>query len=291
MKYMQTFESFTHRFQEKGYTCGPTAVKMVLDWLGYADVSVDYLEKVSKTDDVVGCTDKSMSLMLDTLGVKYKRHVGDRTSSWSALEHATAVDNKVVVRTLTRGIKHWIVVYGKTNGKYEVADPWLGMIEYDSAQLELIWQPRDWDCFVIESPPFPKIHKLSANYDSCVQLAKRSFPGTEDWIEEYLKENTDENLSVCLKIGPEVVGAYFLKNRNQTGQTGQGLEGVCLCMDEKYRGNGWGKMLISYAESLPEYDYMWGQHLKSLNNIEQWSRRRETIIDAGEVWISVKRLK
>jgi hypothetical protein len=92
-------------------------------------------------------------------------------------------------------------------------------------------------------------------------------------------------------IGPDVVGAYFLNSKNLNGQTGKGLEGVCLCMDEKYRGNGWGKMLISYAESLPEYDYMWGQHLKSLNNIKQWSKRRETIIDAGEIWISVKRLK
>lgn len=284
-------ESFTHRFQEKSYTCGPTAVKMVLDWLGYADVPVDYLERVSKTDDIVGCTDKSMSLMLDTLGVKYKRHVGEHATSWDALRSALRDGRKVVVRTLTRGIKHWIVVHGESNGVFEVADPWLGSIRYDSAQLEQIWQPREWDCFVIESDPFPKLHAMDGNYSACVSLARKCFPGTEEWIESYLEETTDKSISVCLKIGGEVVGAYFLCARDLVSQEGKGLEGVCLCMDERYRGNGWGKMLISFAESMPGFDYMWGQHLKTLNNLEQWTKRRETVIDAGEVWITIKRLK
>lgn len=277
-----------HRYQDKGYTCGPTAVKMVLDWISYPDVSVDYLERISKTDSIVGCTDQSMALMLSTLGVKNQRYVGNKIASFDALRHAVDTGRKVIVRTLTKGIKHWIVVYGKAGNKFKIADPWLGLIEYTEAGLEAVWSPRDWDCFVVLSDPFPKLEVI--DWNASVELAERCFPNEKSWLAGYLDDTTDKKLSVSLKVGSEVVGAYFLSEHSYPGEIGKGLEGVCLCVEDKYRGNGWGKMLISYAENLG-FDYMWGQHMKHLNNINMWSKRREKIIDGGEVWISITRLK
>jgi len=47
---------------------------------------------------------------------------------------------------------------------------------------------------------------------------------------------------------------------------------------------------MSYTESLP-YDYIWGQHLKGLNNMSNWERRRDYIFDYGNSYMSLKMLR
>lgn len=53
------------------------------------------------------------------------------------------------MRTLTQGIKHWVVIYGKTHNQFLVADPWLGKIKYNVEQIISIWKPRDFDGFIV----------------------------------------------------------------------------------------------------------------------------------------------
>ena len=57
--------------------------------------------------------------------------------------------NVFIMRTLTKGVKHWIVIYGKKDNVFLVADPWLGKIKYDTKQIINIWEPRDFDGFVV----------------------------------------------------------------------------------------------------------------------------------------------
>lgn len=306
MKNLQSYESynpdFPHRFQTKGYTCGPTAMKILLDFINYPEVSVDYLEKVSGTDGVLGCTDVGMSKMLDHLGIKYNRIVdGNTQDSFNKLDDHLKKD-KVILRTLTKGVKHWIVVYDKIGNIYKCSDPWLGLISYNEDQINSIWSPRKYDAFLVatdvERPKIEKIEKKDIS--EIIQINKDIFEpiiGNVSWLEPYLMTATDFNISVKLTLNGQIIGCYMLALKNPGGSylkqfpelaSLKGLEGVCLGILPLYKSLGYGKMLLAYAENL-NYDYMWGEHLKSLNNIDHWTKRRDKVVDFGGIFISVKR--
>jgi GNAT superfamily N-acetyltransferase len=306
MKKLQSFESynpdFPHRFQSKGYTCGPTAMKILLDFIKYPEVSVDYLEKVSGTDDVLGCTDVGMSKMLDHLGIKYDRIVDEtEQNSFDKLDQHLKND-KVILRTLTKGVKHWIVVYDKIGNVYKCSDPWLGLISYDKDHINYIWAPRKYDAFLVTTDnERPKVEKIEKeDIPEIIRISKDIFKtiiGNVDWMDEYLIESTNFDISVKLTMNGQIIGCYLLNPVNIKGGylkqfpelAGlKGLEGVCLGIIPLYKSMGYGKMLLAYAENL-NYDYMWGEHLKSLNNIDHWTKRRDKVVDFGEIFVSVKK--
>lgn len=65
----------------------------------------------------------------------------------------------------------------------------------------------------------------------------------------------------------------------------KGVEGVVLAVSEEVRGQGWGNKLKDFPKTL-EIDYIWGQQLKSLNNLEDWLKRRELIAETQSVYIT-----
>jgi len=67
----------------------------------------------------------------------------------------------------------------------------------------------------------------------------------------------------------------------------KGIEGVVLAVSEEVRGQGWGNKLKDYPKTL-EIDYIWGQQLKSLNNLEDWLKRRELITETQSVFITAQ---
>lgn len=56
----------------------------------------------------------------------------------------------------------------------------------------------------------------------------------------------------------------------------KGVEGIALAIDPNIRGLGYGNLLKDYPKSL-EIDYVWGQQLKSLNNLDMWLKRRKLV--------------
>ena len=67
----------------------------------------------------------------------------------------------------------------------------------------------------------------------------------------------------------------------------KGVEGVVLAVSEEVRGQGWGNKLKDYPNTL-EIDYIWGQQLKSLNNLGDWLKRRELIAETQSVFITAQ---
>ena len=65
----------------------------------------------------------------------------------------------------------------------------------------------------------------------------------------------------------------------------KGVEGVVLAVSEEVRGQGWGNKLKDFPKTL-DIDYIWGQQLKSLNNLEDWLKRRELIAETQSVYIT-----
>lgn len=107
--------------------------------------------------------------------------------------------------------------------------------------------------------------------------------------------NIDWDSSVMLlDDNDKLLGSYILGNNQMNSLIFDnrfnkllGIEGVLLCVDESIRGQGWGNKLKEYPKSLP-IDYIWGQQFKSLNNLEDWLKRRELIGETSDVYITAE---
>lgn len=89
-----------------------------------------------------------------------------------------------------------------------------------------------------------------------------------------------------LHDGPHMAGVYILRELPLSAcldpkrypavakYQGRGVEGVMLGLRSQHRGQGHGLRLIELPKALG-YDYVWGQALDSLNNLELWKKRRE----------------
>lgn len=72
------------------------------------------------------------------------------------------------------------------------------------------------------------------------------------------------------------------------------MEGVALGLKKEYRGNGFGEKLKDWFENYAKdngYDFIFGQHLKGLNNIDFWLKRRELYREDKHSYYTIKYLK
>ena len=68
----------------------------------------------------------------------------------------------------------------------------------------------------------------------------------------------------------------------------KGVEGILLAVDESIRKKGWGTKLKNYPAILG-FDYIWGQQLKSLNNLNDWLKRRILVGETKSVYITLEK--
>jgi predicted double-glycine peptidase len=144
--------NFRTQLQKTEYTCGAAAVINVLSYLKYPTTfTEEYLASIGGISPIYGCTHDSMEHILNSVGLENERIVGkDKHYSFEKLNNELSEGHLCIMRTLTRGIKHWIVVYRKEGEKYRVSDSWLGDITYTKKQIDSIWRPRDYDAFFVK---------------------------------------------------------------------------------------------------------------------------------------------
>ncbi len=128
------------------------------------------------------------------------------------------------------------------------------------------------------------------------------------WAFEYFKNVTPKNYffailqqetnwdisAILLNDEDKIMGLYLLGNsqldsliENEKYVELKGVEGVLLAVSEEIRGRGWGNKLKDFPKTL-EVDYIWGQQLKSLNNLEDWLKRRELVAETQSVYITAE---
>jgi hypothetical protein len=118
---------------------------------------------------------------------------------------------------------------------------------------------------------------------------------SKDYFFAILKQETNWDISaILLDDEDKIMGLYLLGDSqldslivNDTYTNLKGVEGVVLAVSEEIRGQGWGNKLKEYPKTL-EVDYIWGQQLKSLNNLEDWLKRRELIAETQSVYITAE---
>lgn len=128
---------------------------------------------------------------------------------------------------------------------------------------------------------------------------------SDESLIEYVLISTEWGISRKLVLGDETIGVYLLsarypitdivppeKSHEDLSQyaSKRGVEGIALLIDPKYRGRGYGELLKNLPRQMG-FDYVWGQQLHSLGNLQQWLKRRRLVADLGNVWVTLEDLK
>lgn len=299
-----------HLYQPNGISCGPTCIKMVGDFFRGEVPSIEEICKDCGTDNITGTPPERMRKGLDKLGITYIEHIGEE-NPYQSLRDTIDNGSVAMLRTLTHGVPHWIVVHAYNSENQElfyVNDPWLGTLEYDEDQLEKIWKGRDYFFFEVvkENERF--------NLDEAEENDVIIRPYTDDDYDAVFNMLTDVysklngmsaltiwsviraecggsfGLSVVAEVNGQVAGFYFLTQRDLAPKEGTGItddmigvQGVALGVSSKYKNLGIGKMLIQYPQSLGA-DYVWGFQLKQLDNINDWLKRRKIYSETGNMY-------
>lgn len=152
-----------HKFQPTGNTCGPTCLYMVLRYLlnhpndlpfdvEIAD-TVEGIAEACGTDWIVGTPPDRMENGMKALRIHYVEYVHSKRP-FELLKEVIDAGNIPIIRTITQGVPHWIIINGYNELIFNVLDPWLGIITYNTEQLNKIWMPRDYQFFEILTDEF-----------------------------------------------------------------------------------------------------------------------------------------
>lgn len=146
------------RRQPNAYTCGPTALRMVMDQLGFRpELTITQLSRQMGCNPQTGTTEVEMARGLAVCGLSNTHPgIGFQPSQEEALDHLRAEIGEhrqlVLLRTLIRGCKHWVLVHafsGEGDDCFHVACPSLGAQEWSGDELHDAWAARDYDHFCV----------------------------------------------------------------------------------------------------------------------------------------------
>jgi GNAT superfamily N-acetyltransferase len=298
-------EGVKHIYQPTGNSCGPTCIKMVGEFIMGNVSEIDDICKTCGTDWVVGTPPEKMKIGLDNLGIKFIEH-SNEIEPYQSIRNVIDKGNVSIVRTMTKGVPHWIVIDGYDNDTFNVNDPWLGQIKYNEEELGNIWKVRDYFFYEIigkekektENVTIRKMTEQDTNiiYNKLEEVFDKTGLSNEEIWEEL--EGWDKSLSLVALVGDKIAGFYFIGNHPipkggedyEKFKNLKGIEGMGLGVFKEYKNLGVGKKLIETTQQLP-VDYIWGYQFKSLKNIDDWLKRRKIYYENAGIYITYQMLK
>jgi len=111
-------------------------------------LTIHDIEKICKTDWVVGTPPERMELGFKHLGINYIEYVSS-PEPFQLLKTVLNNGNIPIIRTITQGVPHWIIANGYTENEFNILDPWLGIKTYSIKQLNDIWKVRNYQFYEI----------------------------------------------------------------------------------------------------------------------------------------------
>lgn len=127
------------------------------------------------------------------------------------------------------------------------------------------------------------IIKLTNYKDESIFLIKEIFNNLQDLDFSYELKDTNWDISIGLISNNKLIGVYLLAIKQDPFKSlqGIGIQGVALGILKEFRGKGLSKTLINEVYNL-EFDYIWGEHDKRLNNLHHWLKRRNLLRETDE---------
>lgn len=132
----------------------------------------------------------------------------------------------------------------------------------------------------------------------CITWAYKFFETHIDYPlfrEIILNETNWEKSAMLVDDNDRIFGLYLIGDRqlndlipNNTNYKNKvGVQGVLLAVDNSLRGQGWGNKLKDYPKTLG-FDYIWGEQLKTLNNLKDWLKRRKLVAQTEYCYITLE---
>ncbi len=123
-----------------------------------------------------------------------------------------------------------------------------------------------------------------------------------------LNTDVDWSISKKLVVDDKIIGFFLFNEKNindivppeyaledLSKYNRPGIEGIMLMVLPEYRGRGLGNCLKDLASTFRgKYDYVFGQQLKNLNNLNDWLKRRRLVgelPDFGGIYVTLADLK
>jgi hypothetical protein len=304
MRYLIS-EQIKHIYQPTGHSCGPTCIKMVGDYLCGDIGKIDDICSMCGTDWVVGTPPDKMKVGLDKLGISYVEHQKE-IEPFHSIKETVDRGNVAIVRTVTQGVPHWIVIDGYDDESFNINDPWLGPKRYTEEELDSIWRIRDFFYFEIRGKSGEQ--EIGPGGQVVIRpLVAEDIPIIRERLSEVFKRTGLSNnfianliqyspsITVVAEVQGNLAGFYFLHKKNipkggkdfEILKDLKGVEGVALGVFPEYKNLGIGKQLISYSQGLSgQFDYIWGYQFKSLKNIDNWLKRRKIYSESPTMYIT-----
>lgn len=134
--------------------------------------------------------------------------------------------------------------------------------------------------------------------DECVEICNTVFKEHSSGVHSYIRNMAEWDISLKAIIDNKIVGCYILNKdpylfKSNTGldtshyKDLRGLHGVGLAVLPEYRNLGIGRALRDYTATMG-YDYIYGMHLASLNNLDHWKKIREVVYTSPTMHITLK---
>jgi ABC-type bacteriocin/lantibiotic exporter with double-glycine peptidase domain len=134
--------------QPDGISCGPTCIKMVGDFFKEDIPSIKEICSMCETDSVIGTPPERMRKGMDKLNLKYVEHINE-INPYQSLRDSIDRGSVNLVRTITHGVPHWILIYSYEKDTFHINDPWLGQFSYNETELKNIWEIREYYYFEV----------------------------------------------------------------------------------------------------------------------------------------------
>lgn len=149
-----------HEQQPTGNSCGPTCLYMALCYVlnkkNGLPFDIEIKHTISDictlcgTDWIVGTPPDRMEKGMKELNIKYVEYFSPKRP-YDLIKKIILEENVPILRTITKGVPHWIIIRGFNEELFYVSDPWLGEITYTIEQLDSIWKIRNYQFFEILS--------------------------------------------------------------------------------------------------------------------------------------------
>ncbi len=135
--------------QPTGNTCGPTCLYMAYTAIYGEKHSILEIADLCTTDWLVGTPPEKMILGMDAIKLPYKHHVAPE-KPYDLLKEILDNQNIPIIRTITSGIPHWIIVTNYTDkNSWYINCPSVGTTIYTTEQLDRVWKLRNYEFFEI----------------------------------------------------------------------------------------------------------------------------------------------
>lgn len=140
-------------------------------------------------------------------------------------------------------------------------------------------------------------HLQENDLDYVIHMCDDIFRGLDTMASDPPKVAFFTQISVSYKalLDEEIIGCYLLNEDKIYKRDNfilyedispyyekKSIHGVVLALRPEYHGRGFGKQLRDMPRTIGNYDYIWGFHVKSLNNIDNWTRYGRRVVGENE---------